>query len=65
MGKFLGIPQDSELATYLLTQDSELFMLAGTILQDGKYTLIQEIGRGGFGITFKATHHYLGQVVVM
>lgn len=40
-------------------------MLAGTILQDGKYTLIQEIGRGGFGITFKATHHYLDQVVVM
>ncbi|WP_375494148.1 protein kinase [uncultured Nostoc sp.] len=40
-------------------------MLAGTILQDGKYTLIQEIGRGGFGITFKATHHYLDQEVVM
>lgn len=40
-------------------------MLAGTILQDGKYTLIQEIGRGGFGITFKAIHHYLGQEVVM
>ncbi|MEH2026144.1 serine/threonine protein kinase [Nostoc sp.] len=40
-------------------------MLAGTILQDGKYTLIQEIGRGGFGITFKATHQYLGQEVVM
>ncbi|WP_375472750.1 serine/threonine protein kinase [uncultured Nostoc sp.] len=40
-------------------------MLAGTILQDGKYTLIQEIGRGGFGITFKARHHYLGQEVVM
>ncbi|BBD68345.1 serine/threonine protein kinase [Nostoc commune NIES-4072] len=40
-------------------------MLAGTILQDGKYTLIQEIGRGGFGITFKATHHYLGHEVVM
>lgn len=40
-------------------------MLAGTILQDGKYTLIQEIGRGGFGITFKATHRYLGQEVVM
>jgi serine/threonine protein kinase len=40
-------------------------MLAGTILQGGKYTLIQEIGRGGFGITFKATHHYLGQNVVM
>ncbi|MCW5316833.1 protein kinase [Nostoc sp. KVJ3] len=40
-------------------------MLAGTILQDGKYTLIQEIGRGGFGITFKATHHYLDREVVM
>jgi len=40
-------------------------MLAGTTLQDGKYTLIQEIGRGGFGITFKATHNYLGQEVVM
>jgi serine/threonine-protein kinase len=40
-------------------------MLAGTILQGGKYTLTQEIGRGGFGITFKATHHYLGHEVVM
>ncbi|HLO85534.1 MAG TPA: protein kinase [Nostocaceae cyanobacterium] len=40
-------------------------MLAGTTLQSGKYTIIQEIGRGGFGITFKAIHHYLGQEVVM
>ncbi|NTW18205.1 MAG: protein kinase [Nostocales cyanobacterium W4_Combined_metabat2_030] len=40
-------------------------MLAGTILQNGKYTIIQEIGRGGFGVTFKAIHHYLGQEVVM
>jgi serine/threonine-protein kinase len=40
-------------------------MLAGTTLQGGKYTLNQEIGRGGFGITFKATHHYLGQEVVV
>ncbi|MEA5575530.1 serine/threonine protein kinase [Anabaena sp. UHCC 0451] len=40
-------------------------MLTGTILQSGKYTIIQEIGRGGFGITFKATHHYLSQEVVM
>ncbi len=29
-------------------------MLTGTILQSGKYTIIQEIGKGGFGITFKA-----------
>lgn len=40
-------------------------MLAGTILQSGKYTLIQEIGHGGFGVTFKAMHHYLSQEVVM
>jgi len=40
-------------------------MLAGTTLQDGKYTLDQEIGRGGFGITFKATHHLLDRIVVI
>ncbi|MUG92097.1 protein kinase [Scytonema sp. UIC 10036] len=40
-------------------------MLAGTTLQGGKYTLDQEIGRGGFGITFKATHQYLHHVVVI
>ncbi|MFM6091554.1 MAG: protein kinase domain-containing protein [Dolichospermum sp.] len=40
-------------------------MLAGTILQNGKYTILQEIGQGGFGVTFKAMHHYLGQEVVM
>ncbi|MCM0593752.1 MAG: protein kinase [Gloeotrichia echinulata CP02] len=40
-------------------------MLTGTTLQAGKYTLNQEIGQGGFGITFKATHHYLGHEVVI
>lgn len=40
-------------------------MLAGKTLQRGKYTLEQEIGRGGFGITYRATHHYLGQPVVI
>ena len=39
--------------------------LIGKTLQGGKYTLEQELGRGGFGITFKATHQYLGQVVVI
>lgn len=39
--------------------------LVGKTLQDGKYTLDQELGRGGFGITFKATHHYLGQTMVI
>ena len=40
-------------------------MLAGKTLQRGKYTLEQEIGRGGFGITYRATHLYLGQPVVI
>ncbi len=39
--------------------------LIGKSLQGGKYTLDEELGRGGFGITFKATHHLLGQVVVI
>ena len=40
-------------------------MLVGKKLQGGKYTLEQELGRGGFGITFKAKHYYLGQLVVI
>ncbi len=39
--------------------------LAGKTLQGGKYTLDRELGRGGFGITFKATHIYLGHLVVI
>jgi len=39
--------------------------LIGKSLQDGNYTIDQELGRGGFGVTFKATHHYLGQTVVI
>jgi len=39
--------------------------LIGKTLQDGKYTLEQELGRGGSGVTFRATHHYLGQAVVI
>jgi eukaryotic-like serine/threonine-protein kinase len=37
----------------------------GKTLQGGKYTLEQVLGQGGFGITFKATHHYLSQTVVI
>lgn len=40
-------------------------MLANRTLQRGKYILEQEIGRGGFGITFRAIHQYLGQPVVI
>jgi len=39
--------------------------LVGKTLQAGKYTLLEELGQGGFGVTFKATHHYLGQPVVI
>lgn len=39
--------------------------LVGKTLQGGKYTLEQELGRGGFGVTYRATHHYLGQTVVI
>lgn len=39
--------------------------LIGKTLQGGKYTIDVELGRGGFGITFKATHHYLNQIVVI
>lgn len=37
----------------------------GKTLQSGKYTLTQELGQGGFGITYLATHQALGQVVVI
>lgn len=39
--------------------------LVGRIIQSGKYTLEQELGRGGFGVTYKATLHALGQTVVV
>jgi serine/threonine protein kinase len=37
----------------------------GKVLQGGKYTLDHMLGQGGFGITYKATHQYLGQTVVI
>lgn len=39
--------------------------LVGKTLQDGKYTLDAVLGYGGFGVTFRATHHYLGYTVVI
>lgn len=38
---------------------------AGKTLSNGKYTLDQELGRGGFGITYRAIHHWLDQIVVI
>ena len=40
-------------------------ILVGKYLQNHKYSLDQELGRGGFGITYKATLHALGQTVVV
>lgn len=39
--------------------------LVGKTLQGDKYTLSEKLGQGGFGVTFKATHHYLSQPVVI
>jgi serine/threonine-protein kinase len=39
--------------------------LIGKTLQSGKYTLDEPLGQGGFGVTYKATHHALNQTVVI
>lgn len=39
--------------------------LVGKTLHSGKYSLEQQIGQGGFGITFRATHCYLAQPLVI
>jgi serine/threonine-protein kinase len=40
-------------------------LFVGKSLQGGKYSLEQVLGEGGFGITFRALHHYLQQMVVI
>ncbi len=40
-------------------------LTTGTSLQNGKYILNATLGQGGFGITYRATHTYLGQPVVI
>lgn len=37
----------------------------GKSLQNGKYIIEQELGRGGFGVTYRAINIALGQVVVV
>ncbi|MBD2020395.1 serine/threonine protein kinase, partial [Leptolyngbya sp. FACHB-36] len=39
--------------------------LVGYRLHNGRYTVGQELGRGGFGVTYKAVLHSLGQTVVI
>jgi eukaryotic-like serine/threonine-protein kinase len=40
-------------------------ILIGRTLQHGKYTITEELGRGGFGMTYKANHSFLRQPVVI
>lgn len=42
-----------------------MHLTAGTVLQDGKYKVDAVLGVGGFGITYRATHTYLGQAVAL
>ena len=37
----------------------------GTSLQNGKYVIKDELGRGGFGVTYRAVHQSLNQIVVV
>ncbi|HEY9619130.1 MAG TPA: protein kinase [Crinalium sp.] len=39
--------------------------LVGKSLLNGKYTLEQELGQGGFGVTYRAINHALNQFVVI
>ncbi|MBD2113721.1 MULTISPECIES: hypothetical protein [Cyanophyceae] len=40
-------------------------VFSGKSLQQGKYVVEQELGRGGFGITYKARNTVLAQAVVL
>jgi serine/threonine protein kinase len=42
-----------------------MHLTASKVLQNGKYVLDSVMGQGGFGITYKATHTYLGQTVAI
>jgi serine/threonine protein kinase len=49
-----------------LNQPRERMKLAiGTVLQRGRYRLEAILGEGGFGITYRASHLYLAQPVVI
>lgn len=39
--------------------------LIGKSLQGRQYTLTELLGQGGFGVTFKATHHFLEEICVV
>lgn len=51
--------------TMSMPSETRLDPWIGKSLQEGKYTLESTLGQGGFGITYRAMHHYLRQPVVI
>ena len=46
-------------------ENSPMTLTVGEVLQNGRYTLDAVLSQGGFGITYRATHTYLNQTVVI
>ncbi len=42
-----------------------MHLLTGSVLQNGKYVIESILGQGGLGITYRATHTYLEQPIVI
>lgn len=40
-----------------------MYLPTNTLLQEGKYRIIEKIGQGGFGIAYKAYHQLLNKTV--
>ncbi|MFB2936158.1 serine/threonine protein kinase [Aerosakkonemataceae cyanobacterium BLCC-F154] len=64
-GSCQRVAYDGKLPLVLSCVNCSMNITAGKALQNGKYVLDGAIGQGGFGITYKATHNYLGQTVVI
>ena len=47
-----------------MTQNPPRHLPIGTVLQNGKYTILKVLGQGGFGITYLAQHIVFGEVAV-
>jgi serine/threonine protein kinase len=46
------------------TPETQFVLAPGTLLQNGDYEIVQQIGVGGFGITYLAEHKVFGPVAV-